>query len=82
MEMKIKKEELELIQKQQSEVSDALRNLGVLEMQRNAVVKQVYDKQVEIEETKQELEKDYGKVNINLSDGTYSKIEEEKEGDK
>jgi len=80
--MKIKKEELELIQKQQSEVSDALRNLGVLEMQRNAVVKQVYDKQVEIEETKQELEKDYGKVNINLSDGTYSKIEEEKEGDK
>ena len=82
MEMKIKKEELELIQKQQSEVSDALRNLGVLEMQRNAVVKQVYDKQVEIGETKQELEKDYGKVNINLSDGTYSKIEEEKEGDK
>tara|TARA_Y100000015_G_C2351530_1_gene70863 strand:+ start:242 stop:502 length:261 start_codon:yes stop_codon:yes gene_type:complete len=77
METKIKKEQLELIQKQQVEVNDALRNLGILEMQRNGVVKQVFDKQEEIEKTKQELEKEYGKVNINLSDGTYSPIEEE-----
>ena len=31
----------------------------------------------EVEETKTELEKKYGRVNINLDDGTYSEIEEE-----
>jgi hypothetical protein len=30
-------------------------------------------------ETADELEKEYGKININLEDGTYEVIEEEKE---
>ncbi len=74
---KIKKEQLELVQKQQSEVNESLRSLGILEMQRNGIIKNVYDKQVDIEKTKQELEEEYGKVNINLSDGSYTPIEED-----
>ena len=31
----------------------------------------------EIEKTKSELEEEYGKVNINLADGTYEEIKEE-----
>ncbi len=33
----------------------------------------------EAEELKQELEKSYGQVNINLEDGSYTKIEKEAE---
>ena len=82
---KIKQEELETIQKQQSELNDVLRNLGVLEVQKNLLIKNFDAKQKEVDELKVKLENTYGKVNINLNDGTYSPIEEaeeEKESDK
>ena len=82
---KIKQEELETIQKQQSELNDILRNLGVLEVQKNILIKNFDEKQKEVNEIKGKLENTYGKVNINLNDGTYSPIEEaeeKKESDK
>ena len=33
-------------------------------------------------ESKQELEEEYGAININLEDGTYTKIEEDVESNK
>jgi len=33
----------------------------------------------EVEQTKKELEEEYGKVSINLADGTYEKIEDKKD---
>ena len=74
---KIEEQELELVRDQQQHVNDALRNLGVLEMQRNNIIKNIYEKQTEIEKTKDELEEKYGKVNINLVDGVYTPIEED-----
>jgi len=59
-----------------------LRSLGVLDVQKHNIHQKINDISKVVEETKQELEEQYGKVNINLSDGTYSKIEEEKKGDK
>ena len=82
---KIKQEELETIQKQQSELNDILRNLGGLEVQKNILIKNFDEKQKEVNEIKGKLENTYGKVNINLNDGTYSPIEEaeeKKESDK
>ena len=42
-------------------------------------LKKVKDISEEIEKTKSELEEEYGKVNINLSDGTYEEIEEKED---
>ncbi len=79
---KITEEQLEQVTKQQQELGDLLRSLGVLDVQKHNIHQKINDISKVVEETKQELEEQYGKVNINLSDGTYSKIEEEKEGDK
>jgi len=79
---KITEEQLEKVNKQQNELSELLRSLGVLDVQKHNIHQKINDISKVVEETKQELEEQYGKVNINLSDGTYSKIEEEKEGDK
>jgi len=79
---KITDEQLEKVNKQQTELSELLRSLGVLDVQKHNIHQKINDISKAVEETKQELEEQYGKVNINLSDGTYSKIEEEKEGDK
>ena len=79
---KITEEQLEKVNKQQAELSELLRSLGVLDVQKHNIRQKINDISKVVEETKQELEEQYGKVNINLSDGTYSKIEEEKEGDK
>ena len=79
---KITEEQLEKVNKQQTELSELLRSLGVLDVQKHNIHQKINDISKVVEETKQELEEQYGKVNINLSDGTYSKIEEEKEGDK
>jgi|TARA_R100000084_G_scaffold85135_1_gene40200 hypothetical protein len=76
---KIEEQELEVIQKQQVEVNDALRSLGILEMQRNGIIKNIFDKQQEIEKTKDELEEKYGQVNINLQNGEYSPIEKKED---
>tara|TARA_R100001163_G_scaffold64161_1_gene57741 strand:- start:765 stop:1022 length:258 start_codon:yes stop_codon:yes gene_type:complete len=79
---KITEEQLEKVNKQQAELSELLRSLGVLDVQKHNIHQKINDISKVVEETKQELEEQYGKVNINLSDGTYSKIEKEKEGDK
>jgi uncharacterized membrane protein YheB (UPF0754 family) len=78
---KITEEQLEKVTKQQQELSELLRSLGVLDVQKHNIHQKINDLSKVVEETKQELEEQYGKVNINLSDGTYSKIEEEKKGD-
>ena len=75
---KITEEQLEKVNKQQAELSELLRSLGVLDVQKHNIHQKINDISKVVEETKQELEEQYGKVNINLSDGTYSKIEEEK----
>ena len=74
---KITEEQLEKVNKQQTELSELLRSLGVLDVQKHNIHQKINDISKVVEETKQELEEQYGKVNINLSDGTYSKIEEE-----
>ena len=71
----ITKEQLEKITKQQSRLSESLRSIGVLEVQKDTIKNIVIEVSKEIEETKQELEKEYGEVNIDLTDGSYTAIE-------
>jgi|TARA_B110000977_G_C10639694_1_gene323519 hypothetical protein len=75
----ITKEQLEKITKQQSRLSESLRSIGVLEVQKDTVKKIVIEVSKEIEDTKKELENEYGQVNIDLTDGSYTDIEKKNE---
>jgi len=74
---KISEEQLTKVRDQQQKLNEGLRTLGVLDVQKQNLRNQIEEVSKEIEETKAELEKEYGQVNINLEDGTYSEIEKE-----
>ena len=77
--MKIKKEQLKIIKKQQQDLGKLLNDIGYLEANKHALLHELADVNKEIDEFKNELEKEYGHVNINLEDGSYTKIEKEAE---
>jgi len=77
--MKIKDEQLETIQKQQKDLNTILNNVGYLEAQKHGLLHQFGELNKEVESFKQELEQEYGAININVEDGTYTVIETEKE---
>ena len=74
---KIKSEQLEKIVKQSREQSEMLRTIGVLETQKQGVLVQLAENNKGLDEIKKELEEEYGQVNINLEDGSYTDIEKE-----
>ena len=73
----ISKEQLKLLQEQQGKLTEGLRTLGVLDVQKQNVHGQITELSKEIEATKKELEDEYGQVNIDLKDGSYTEIEKE-----
>ncbi len=73
----ITKEQLKTVNDQQSKLSELLRTLGVLDVQKMNVHDKVKEISKEIEATKKELEDEYGQVNIDLTDGPYAEIEKE-----
>jgi vacuolar-type H+-ATPase subunit D/Vma8 len=79
MENKITKEQLDKITDQQKALNMMLSNIGVLESQKHALLHQIAEVNKEIEETKAELENEYGAININLEDGSYTEIEKKNE---
>ena len=79
MENKITKEQLDKITDQQKVLNMMLSNIGVLESQKHALLHQIAEVNKEIEETKAELENEYGAININLEDGSYTEIEKKDE---
>ena len=78
---KIEEKELSKAVEQQQKLNDILTKIGVLETQKHSLLHQVATLNKEIDETKKDLEGKYGQVNINLEDGTYTKIESEDETD-
>ena len=74
---KIKEEELELIKEQQKSLRELTQNIGLIVTQKHAMLHEVAEVNKQIEDYKQILESDYGQVNINLLDGSYTPIEEE-----
>lgn len=71
----IKKEQLEKIVSQQKELSSVLNSIGLLEAQKHGLLHKIAGINIDIEEFKNELEKEYGAIDINLEDGSYTKIE-------
>lgn len=73
---KIKQDQLEKIVAQQKDLGILLTNLGVLETQKHSLLHQVADLNKEIEDFKAILESEYGAININLEDGSFTEIRE------
>jgi predicted nucleic acid-binding Zn-ribbon protein len=74
---KIEEKELSKVVEQQNQLNDVLTKVGILETQKHSLLHQVASLNKDIEETKKDLEGKYGQVNINLKDGTYTKLESE-----
>ena len=75
--MKIKEDQLKKIQEQQAAVTKILNEVGYLEANKHGLLHELAGVNEGIEEFKKELEEEYGAVNINLEDGTYTEIKEE-----
>ena len=81
--MKIKEKELKTIQEQQTKLNELVHNIGLLESQKHGLLHDIASVNKDIEEYKSVLEKEYGAININVEDGTYTEIKEENvEGNK
>jgi hypothetical protein len=80
--MKIKEEELKTIQEQQTKLNELVHNIGLLESQKHGLLHEIAGANKDIEEHKALLEKEYGAININVEDGTYTKIEKDVEDNK
>ena len=80
--MKIKEEELLLIQEQQKQLNELISNIGLLESQKHGLLHEIAGVNSEIEDYKELLEAEYGAVNISLEDGVYTEIKEDVEGNK
>jgi len=78
-EQKITEEQLKTILDSQKELNATLANVGVLAAQKYQLTEKAIEESKKMEKFKAELEEEYGKVNINLKDGTYEVIEDEDE---
>jgi hypothetical protein len=77
--MKVKEEELKTIKDQQEKINSILHQLGYLESQKHGLLHELAGVNQDVEEFKNKLEEEYGAININLEDGTYTEIKEEEE---
>jgi len=76
---KLKKEELELLQKQENGKAELKLRIGDYQYQIFLLQQAIYSIDLEQKETKEELEKSYGKINVDLKTGQFEVLEDEKE---
>ena len=78
-ELKITDEQLQKVQAQVKVRGQLISDIGAVEAQKHELLHALNNVVQKTKETADELEKEYGKININLQDGTYEVVEEEKE---
>lgn len=76
---KISESELKVLQEQEQKKGAILHDLGLLQTQIHSLNHLYVELMLEQDKTKKELEETYGKVNINLQDGSFELIEEKNE---
>ena len=79
MSNKINKEELETLQSHVNTQSKALHDIGALENQKFHLLHALNQAQQKSEKFKKSIEEIYGKINIDLKDGSFEPIAEEVE---
>ena len=76
---KISKEELKNLQEQTGKLNAIKHDLGLLQTQTHSLNHMYVELMVEQDKSKKELEESYGKINIDLKDGSYELIPEKDE---
>ena len=76
-ENKITKEELDNILQFQNKLYSLSTDVGILETQKHALLHELAGTHNDQEEYKKVLEEKYGKININLEDGTFEELKED-----
>ena len=76
-ELKITEEQLQKVQAQVKVRGQLISDIGAVEAQKHELLHALNNVIQKTKETADELEKEYGKININLEDGTYEVIKEE-----
>jgi hypothetical protein len=74
---KIKESELKVLQEQEQKKGAILHDLGLLQTQIHSLNHMYAELMVEQQKSKTELEESYGKINIDLKDGSYEIIKDE-----
>ena len=79
--MKIKEEHLETIRNHRTELNNLLNDIGYLETQKHGLMHQVAETNKKVDDFKTNLFEEYGAVNINIENGTYTVVEKEDKKD-
>jgi hypothetical protein len=76
---KISEEQLKDLQGKIGVIQNLQSQIGGLEAQKHMALHQLLTTQEELQKIQVALEDEYGKININIQDGTYEEIVEEAE---
>lgn len=79
---KITDEQLQKLQGFVQTLNQAQMQLGQLEVEKHGLLHQTAEVQSQLQGFQKELEEEYGKVSVNIQDGTYAQIPEEDESNK
>ena len=74
---KITEEELKSVQEKVGQINQLQMQVGGLEVQKTIGIENIKTVQGELTKLQNELEEKYGKVSVNLQDGTIKPIEED-----
>ena len=74
---KISEEQLKELQGHVNKINQAQLQLGGLESQKHSLLHAVVNMQTELTEFQNKLEEEYGKVSINIQDGSIAPLPEE-----
>ena len=78
---KITEEQLKQLQEQEGKKNAIKHDIGLLETQKHTLLHAFANVQEEQDKLKTQLEDEYGKINVNLQDGSYEIIAEEVESE-
>ena len=76
--MKLSKDELRKFRKQEEKKQAILHDLGLLATQSHTLSHMFAELSIKQEKNKKELEEKYGNIEVNLEDGTFKLITDEK----
>ena len=76
--MKLSKDELRKFRKQEEKKQAILHDLGLLSTQSHTLSHMFAELSMKQEKNKKELEEKYGNIEVNLEDGTFKLITDEK----
>lgn len=81
MAQKIKNEELDSLKEYVAKENQLLTRIGAVEAEKHALLHVLAQQRDEAQKYMTQIEDTYGKISINLEDGSYEPIKEEKEAE-